>query len=312
MTSLAEAYDRRAGEVGRERLYLGTGLFLAGALMVVAAILAGATTLPMDAGLIESVYGARELAGALAGLGVPAVFLGIFVVLPASGATRAAAAIGAAVAVLGVVLFTEAYPYEWYATAGVPSSQTLLVATVYFFGVLTTFWCLFAAVATFKRRNDPGGMVTLTYTEGGVTRTVRVMADDAAEAKAALGGVGVFGGVDDPDRETATSPGDLGNATAPTGGAVSDGGAAAAGGSDAGGAETVEGGEDHVSAQTPDDDGHVLGAETDDTDLVDRYCGNCTHFDYVRSDEGIKRYCGFHEEVMDDMDACRQWESNSD
>lgn len=289
MTSLAEAYEQRAGEVSRRRLYFGTGIFLLGALMVVLAIVAGTTTLPTDLGLTETVYGARELAGVLAGLGLPAVFVGIFAVLPASGNLRAAAAIGAAIAVLGVVLFREAYPYEWYVAEGVPSTQTLLVATIYFFGVLTTFWCLFTAVATFKRRNDPGGTVTLTYTEGGVRKTVRVVAEDAADARAALGGVGVFGGVDDPDRNPdVTSPGDAGNATASNGGGtVSDGGAA-----------------------TAHDDGEVLGADDPDQH-VDRYCGNCTHFDYVRTDDGIERYCGYHDELMDDMDPCDHWTSNN-
>jgi hypothetical protein len=39
----------------------------------------------------------------------------------------------------------------------------------------------------------------------------------------------------------------------------------------------------------------------------DRYCGNCAHFDYVRTDRGIQPYCGLHDELMDDMDACEEW-----
>jgi hypothetical protein len=44
---------------------------------------------------------------------------------------------------------------------------------------------------------------------------------------------------------------------------------------------------------------------------ADRYCGNCTHFDYVRTDEGIQPYCGLHDEVMDDVEACSEWEQVS-
>ena len=39
----------------------------------------------------------------------------------------------------------------------------------------------------------------------------------------------------------------------------------------------------------------------------DRYGGSCQHFDYVRTDQGIQPYCGLHDELMDDMDACEEW-----
>ncbi len=39
----------------------------------------------------------------------------------------------------------------------------------------------------------------------------------------------------------------------------------------------------------------------------DKYCGNCAQFDYVRTDEGMRPYCGHYDELMDDMDACDQW-----
>jgi len=43
----------------------------------------------------------------------------------------------------------------------------------------------------------------------------------------------------------------------------------------------------------------------------DEYCGNCTHFDYVDTDDGMQPYCGLYEEEMDDMEACEWWERNS-
>jgi hypothetical protein len=280
MTSLGEAYDQRAGEVSRERLYLGTGLFAGGALLVACAIVAGGTTALSGFGF--SLWEARELAGVLAGLGVPAVFLGIFVVLPASAVYRAAAAVGAGVAVLGVMLFRHAYPGQWYGPSGAPTSLTLLVVVVYVAGTLTTFWCLFVAVATFKRRNDPGGTVSMTFTKDGETQTVRVAAEDAAAARQALsgphgaGGVGVFGGIDDP-------------------------------------AETTDGGATTEDIQSPmDGGGEVMGTEeTTSPSQADRYCGNCEHFRYVRTESGIQPYCGFHEGRMDDMDACEEWTTNA-
>ncbi|MFC5277454.1 YihY/virulence factor BrkB family protein [Halorubrum rubrum] len=39
----------------------------------------------------------------------------------------------------------------------------------------------------------------------------------------------------------------------------------------------------------------------------DTYCGNCAEFDYVRTDDGMRPYCGHYDEVMDDMEACDQW-----
>ena len=39
----------------------------------------------------------------------------------------------------------------------------------------------------------------------------------------------------------------------------------------------------------------------------DTYCGNCAHFDYVRTEQGMRPYCGHRDELMDDMDACEEW-----
>ncbi|MFW5903395.1 MAG: DUF7140 domain-containing protein, partial [Halolamina sp.] len=36
----------------------------------------------------------------------------------------------------------------------------------------------------------------------------------------------------------------------------------------------------------------------------DSYCGSCASFEYVQTDEGLLPYCGFHDELMDDMDTC--------
>jgi hypothetical protein len=300
MTSLAEAYDQHAGEVSRERLYLGTGLFGAGALLAVLGIVLGTTGILPALGF--SLGETIETAAVLVGLGVPAVFVGIFTVLPASRTQRAAAAIGASLAVLGVMLFRAVYWEGWYGASGMPTTATVGVIVVYFAGTITTFWCLFVAVATFKRRNDPGGTVTLTLTEGGRTRTVEVAEDSVEEARAAFGGVGVFGGVDDPadDRpetpnsgSSTTGTGSAGPAATPGAAATSDGGAAASN-----------------DISSPLDDDSELVDEPAPSQPADHYCGNCTHFEYVRTDQGFQPYCGFHDDLMDDMEACEQWQPN--
>jgi hypothetical protein len=42
----------------------------------------------------------------------------------------------------------------------------------------------------------------------------------------------------------------------------------------------------------------------------DTYCGNCRHFQYVMHDDDIEPYCSYHEELLDDMDACPAWVEN--
>jgi len=299
MTSLATAYDQNEGEVSRRRLVLGTGLFVAGALLVLVGIASGATAVLTEYGF--SVGESREIAGVLAGVGIPAVFVGIFTVLPANNHQRAAAAAGAGVAVLGVTLFRIAYPAQWLDANLVPTTFGLVVIAIYFLGTITTFWCLFTAAATFKRRNDPGGTVSLTYTDGGETKTVRVAAEDASRAKQALGslgsgagmgGVGVFGGVDDPNPSAASSR---------SGRATSDGGRTT----------EINSPNDGTEPATAADDGLVLGAEPDHPEMAaDSYCGNCSEFDYIQTEAGIEPYCGLHDERMDDMNACEQWTPN--
>jgi hypothetical protein len=44
---------------------------------------------------------------------------------------------------------------------------------------------------------------------------------------------------------------------------------------------------------------------------TDAYCGNCRYFEYVRTNEGMQPRCGYYGEMMDDMDACEEWEPNS-
>ncbi len=196
-----------------------------------------------------------------AGLGVPAVFVGIFAVLPAtSDRIRAAVAIGSSISVFGVAMFWYAYPSHW---AGYGQNLTLPVVAVYFVGLITTFCCLFVAVVNFKTRNDPGGTVTMGVTRKGETKIVEV------ERQRGLGSIGVFG--DHP---------------ADSVDAVSDGGA------------------------TTNDISSPADPEHGQTTPTDTYCGNCSHFDYVPTDDGMTPYCGFHNQRMTDMDAYDQWQSN--
>ncbi|UPV99327.1 YihY/virulence factor BrkB family protein [Halorussus gelatinilyticus] len=321
MTSLAEAYEENVGEVGNVRLlYLGVGLFAAGALLVVLGILVATTSLHATLGL--GVLGAREVAGVLAGLGVPAVFVGIFSVLPASERVRAAAAIGAGVSILGVALFTYAYPRHW---AGYNRQLTLPVVAVYFFGVLVTFGCLFVAVVNFKTRNDPGGTVTLEVAHEGEVRTVEVRKGELDEfedienlnaLQTELADSAAGDPENDPD-PVSTDPSETGLGGVAFMGATPDGetptqtnqpsGRSATGASGRGARPTSDGGTTANDIRSPLDD---ADAPTRTQGTTDAYCGNCQYFKYVRTNEGMKPHCGFYGREMDDMDACEEWQPN--
>ncbi|ERH13412.1 MAG: hypothetical protein J07HB67_02451 [halophilic archaeon J07HB67] len=318
MTNLADVYEGTVGEpVDRRRLYLGVGLFLAGSLSAVVAIWISATA----NGSLQAIRDARWLAGVLAGVGVPAVFLGIFAVLPAGRLTRAAAIVGAGVALLGVSLFAHAYPCRWAGAGCAPGDLTLQTAGVYFVGVITTFWCLFVGVANFTSRNDPGGTVELEVTRGGETKTIEVsqskLDDTTAGGEAELLG-------DTPGGGVATRPNRTDAQFVDDGGTTSDGGATTDRitglrdeefGTDSPGAVDTVGGSGGVD--TTDDtrgggprdtiDSPGSGGGTQPESPADTYCGSCAHFQYVRTEEGMQPYCGYHDEVMEDMDACEEW-----
>ena len=330
MTSLAEVYEGLGEDASYEQLVAGTGLFAAGALLVIAGIVVATTNVLAVVG-VEN-WWAYEPAGILAGLGLPAVFVGIFVVLPASRRVRAAAAIGAAVAVLGVILFEYAFPNRW---TGDPTNLTALVTGVYFAGAITTFACLFWAVATFKTRNDPGGTVRLEVTREGETRVVEVDRDDLGDAIegakgdiSGKGGIGVLG--NDPDGEVPTQTNRPDRNQPSTAGAneatVGDrgytstrrrtsSGRGSAGGPSLGsgggnGTPASDGGATEPGVRSPIDDAEVMRT-TNPVEATDSYCGNCKHFQYVRTSRGMRPFCEFHDGVMDDMDACDDWTPNN-
>ena len=276
MTRLGEVYESKGTSL--RRLYLGTGLFVAGAVMSVVAVVIATTSLYEGLGL--GLYEAREVAGVLAGLGVPAVFVGIFSVLPANLYQRAVAAVGATIAVFGVVLFVQAYPEQWITAT--ENHVTLPVAAVYFLGAITTFWALFIAVVNFKVRNDPGGTVTLQR----IIQRARAESSTSSTkpSTTSLGSVGIGGGIDRNPVESTPA---------------SDGGAT----------------ENDIRTPMPSDDAEMVPNASEargrGSTNPDRYCGNCADFDYVRTDDGFQPYCGYHDELMDDMNPCDHWEPNA-
>ena len=325
MASLAEAYEGHVGEVQNvERLYLGTALFLVGAVLAVVGTVVGATDLL--AGFGASEFDSRLAAGVLGGVGVPTVVLGVFTVLPAATRIRAAAAIGASITALGVALFWYAYPSHW---AGYGKDLTLAVTAVYLLGSLTLIGCLFAGIATFKRRNDPGGTVRMEVTKQGETKIVEV---DRSELGNGFGSVGMFGETPDGEVETQTNrpeSGTAGTGASAGGRSRSSGNRATDGSRSSANSSTTrdraisrarsaasDGGSTTRDITSPLDDrstggGQSAAATSGRSQLADTYCGNCEHFQYVRTGQGMQPYCGYHGERMDDMEACDAWEPNA-
>ncbi len=326
MSSLADVYEGHVGEVGDvRRLYVGTGLFLAGAVLTVLAMLVATTGLAAVFG-IEGEFTPNLIGGILAGLGVPAILLGVSTILPASDRLRAASVIGASIAVLGVALFWHAYPTDW---AGYNQNLTPYVLGVYFLGIMITLGCLFVGIANFKERNDPGGTVSLEVrTESGETRIVEV--DRSSVDSGGLGGVGMLGGTPDGEVETQTNrsatpqknvtrgakqsqsadqssrtPGTYGSSTSSSTRETNDtdGGFGPSGTASDGGAAASD-------ISSPLDDDAPSSASSPAKNVGDTYCGNCRHFRYVNSSNGMQPYCGYDEQVMDDMDACDEWQPN--
>ncbi|WP_436935141.1 DUF7139 domain-containing protein [Halovenus marina] len=337
MTSLSRVYEGGVGSVvDRKRRVLGMSVFVAGVAMVVGAIPLATTGLPSSLGL--TTLEARELAGVLAGLGVPAVFVGIFAVLPASNATRAAGAIGASLAVLGVGLFQHAYPQRWLTT---DPGFTLATIVVYSLGTLITFWCLFIAAATFKTRNKPGGTARLEITDEGTVRLV-----ETESPMPGFGSVGLFGRDPDGDVETQTNRDDDDEMLVPEPTAQTPDATATAsdqrtqsssqtqrssgtkkqrdtGPVTTSNSSTTTGSQSSDPLSTtpePTSDGGTavsIGSEQQTIPAArrrsrpDSYCGNCEHFEYVRADGEITPYCGLQNALMEDMDACEEWEPNN-
>jgi hypothetical protein len=319
MASLTEVYDGYLRTVTTpRRLSLGGSLFALGAAMVVGSIVVATTGVGAQFGL--ELIEARRLAGILAGLGLPAAFLGVFTVLPAGPTSRGAAAIGASVAVLGVALFGVAYPARWFG-AGDPLAAVTVV--VYGAGALTTLGCLFAGLATFKTRVDPGGTARMEITEEGGVRLVEGLAGSTPTATAsegstpasAAGSVGLFG--QDPSGAVQTQT----NRESPSGPEDDeDDDAEILGRESQSGSRTRESSHTHPAQRSATADGGSAvqdgSGEFTDAEFVeaaqergrpDAYCGNCAHFEYVKVDGKITPYCGLHDGLMEDMDACAEW-----
>ena len=187
MERLGDAYTGSRWQ-GRDprRIFAGAALFAVGVVAIVAAIVVG-TGAVNDAVGAEDIVAAQGISGVLAGLAIPALMVGVVVVLPASRRERLGVLAGAVLCVAGVWLFTEAYPHRW--TDGTDPLAFPTMVT-YFLGGCVAFWFVFTAIADFRVRNNPTGTVRLELKRQGETRTVQVSRDEYRQYRDALRGDG--------------------------------------------------------------------------------------------------------------------------
>ncbi len=332
MASLSEVYERGVGSVqSSRRVYLGAGLLAVGSFAVLAGIVVATTGVPPGFDTLES----RHLAGTLAGLGVPVALVGILTVLPTTREVRGIAAAGTVICLYGVVRFRNAYPHHW---DGYGADLTFLVTAIYSLGTLLALAAVFVGLITLKLRNDPGGTVSLEVVRDGETRVIEVDRSAIDDDSAVFGGVGTIGERPDGEVETQTNRPER---TAREGqrsarGRRSGGGShnpqqrrSTASAADRRRRRTDRSTKNRPPGTRPASDGGGTAAESstrsqntppgvgldDHGDGVephptDRYCGNCTHFEYVNRGQGLRPFCALHGTQMTDMDACDRWTSN--
>ncbi|WP_144797097.1 DUF7139 domain-containing protein [Halorubrum depositum] len=131
---LLEYYRRYVGDPDRTiDVYAGFGLFFAGIGLglVGVAIFLYSATLPPEA---LSTYGVKEVAAVAAAVGLPALLLGVVVLLPVDRRMLYLAGVGTAITLVAIGLFAWAYPYNW----NVPDSAdySAQVVAVYTLGLV--------------------------------------------------------------------------------------------------------------------------------------------------------------------------------
>lgn len=135
---LLALYRRYVGEPESETdVYLGFALFLGGIALGLLGFVIFLGSLGAQPGT-ATFWAFREVAIALAAVGMPGILAGIVVLLPIGRRARVAAGVGAAVCLVAVALFVAVYPANWnvrgatdYSAAGIAiyaSGLAVLVA----------------------------------------------------------------------------------------------------------------------------------------------------------------------------------------
>lgn len=153
---LLRYYRRYVGDPDRTvDVYAGFGLFFVGlglGAIGVLVFLYSATLPPNEL----STYAVREVAGVAAAVGLPALLLGIVVLLPVDKRMLYVSAAGSAVTVAAVGVFVWAYPHDWNVT--VPPDYSAQVIAVYSVGIALVVAATGAALVAHRVERVTGGV----------------------------------------------------------------------------------------------------------------------------------------------------------
>lgn len=187
MESLGDAYTgSRFQSRDPRRVYVGGALVAIGVVALVAAIVVGTASvngLVGADGLVE----AQGIAGVIAGFAIPALMVGVVVVLPASRRERRGVLAGTVLCLAGLALFTQYYPQQWTDGATPMAFPTMVT---YFVGGCVAFWFVFTAIAEFHVRNNPTDSVNLELKRQGETKTVQLSRQEYQHYRNAIRGDG--------------------------------------------------------------------------------------------------------------------------
>ena len=136
-------------------VYAGFGLFFVGlglGLVGVAVFLYSATLPPNS----ESMYAVRQVASVAAALGLPALLLGVVVLLPVDLRMLYLGAGGGAVCLAAIGLFVWAYPHAWNVTN--PPDYSAQGVAVYSLGLVAVIGATGAALVAHRVERATGGV----------------------------------------------------------------------------------------------------------------------------------------------------------
>lgn len=273
---MSQGYGSRPFDLSRaKRRRIGWLLLGTSAVLFSISVLAASTDLFKDMGMAN--WQSWEVAGLTGGVALPIAFAGVFILLPATQTERRLATAGSAIAMVGVWLFKQNFPNQWH---GDPVDNTFFVVATYFIGVFMAFFALFVSVSNFeiperevivkKVKTEARNAVGADTSDTDEYPRRRRERPSRSRRRASKGGVGVFGGAGIDDND--------GQEEEPQ----------------PGGAE-------------------IMGDESErrpETGSVDRYCGNCDHFEYQRVGNTLRPVCTLADEAMDDLQACEEWQHN--
>lgn len=135
-------------------VYAGFGLFFAGLALGLAGVVVFlySATLPQNT---LSTYAVREVAAVAGAVGLPALLLGIVVLLPVDRRMLYLSGVGTAITLVGTGLFVWAYPYNWNV---VPSPDySAQVVAVYTLGLVAVIAATGGALVAHRVEQASGG-----------------------------------------------------------------------------------------------------------------------------------------------------------